>query len=355
MAWTFEVNREDSADAAAVPIVISTDATLRDGDTLLAVERLSITANNVTYAQVGERLGYWRFFPLADPLRGVVPAWGFARVVRTTRDDIPVGQRIYGFLPMATHLVARLVPAGGALVDRAPHRVPMAAVYNRYALATEEADHDDHRALLQPLLVTSFLIDSHLGDMAMFGATRVVLSSASSKTALGLAWMLKRRQGVEVVGLSSPANIAAIVDTGCYDRLMPYAEAEALGADGAMAVYVDFAGDARLTYRLHAALGDDLLASIRVGSTHREAPADAAPPPGVTPSFFFAPDHAHKRIMTWGEGGFHKRFAAALDAFIAANPWLVIDHLHGAEGIAAAWEAVLTGRADPTHGLIVRI
>lgn len=355
MAWAFEVNREDSVVATVVPIAIPSEDTLCDGDTLLEVERVAITANNVSYAQFGEPLGYWRFFPATDPLRGIVPAWGFARVVRTTRDDIPVGQRIYGFLPMATHLVARLVPADGALVDRAPHRAPMAAVYNRYALATEEVDHDDHRALLQPLLVTSFLIDSHLGDMAMFGATRVVLSSASSKTALGLAWMLKRRQGVEVVGLSSPANIAVIVDTGCYDRLMPYAEAEALGADGAMTVYVDFAGDATLTYRLHAALGGDLVASIRVGSTHRGAPSYAAPPPGATPSFFFAPDHAHERIMIWGEGGFHERFAATLDAFIAANPWLVIDHLDGGEGIAAAWQAVLTGRADPTHGLIVRI
>lgn len=354
MAWVFEVDRKDSADARIVPATDPAEIVLNEGETLLAIERVSMTANNVTYARVGEQLGYWNFFPTPDPARGVVPAWGFARVLRTTRDDIEEGQRVYGYLPMASHLVARLEPAGGALIDRAAHRAPMAAVYNSYAPAPVTAQ-DDHRALLQPLLVTSFLIDLYLGDEAMFGAARVVLSSASSKTALGLAWMLRRRGGVEVVGLSSPANAAAIGDTGCYDRLVTYADAATLGADGVKTVYVDFAGDAALTHTLHTALGDDLLASIRVGGTHWEAPASAGSLPGPRPQFFFAPDHARERIAAWGQGDFFQKFAATLGAFVAASPWLVIDHLEGAEGMAAAWHAALSGKADPTHGMIVTL
>lgn len=353
MAWTLEVDRKDSADAR----IVSSDDTitrgLEDGETMLAIERVSMTANNVTYARVGEQLGYWRFFPTDDSARGIVPAWGFARVVRTTRPDIAEGQRVYGFLPMASHLVGRLEPAGGALVDRAAHRAPMAAVYNSYAPAPDEMPHDDHRALLQPLLVTSFLIDGHLADEQIFGADRMVLSSASSKTALGLAWMLRRRGGVEVVGLSSPTNAAAVADTGCYDRLVPYGDATDLG-DGVKTVFVDFAGDAALTHILHSALGAALVASIRVGGTHWESQPSNGTLPGVTPRFFFAPDHARERIAASGEGGFYRQFSETLGAFVAASPWLVIDHFDGAEGMAAAWHAALSGRADPTHGMIVR-
>ena len=355
MAWTFEVDRKDCAVAQIVRAGDSVQIVLKEGETLLAVERVSITANNVTYARVGERLGYWRFFPVNDAASGIVPAWGFARVIRTTRPDISLGQRVYGYLPMADNLVAQLEPAGGALIDRAPHRTPMAAVYNNYAFAPDVSPHDDHRALLQPLLVTSFLIDGHLSDEAMFGAARVVLSSASSKTAMGLAWMLRQRGEVEVVGLSSTSNAAKIAGTDCYDRLLTYADTAALAVDRVKSIYVDFAGDPTLTHTLHTALAEYLVASILVGGTHWDAPTNAATLPGVAPQFFFAPEHARARIAAWGEREFHQKFSASLGAFISASPWLVIDHFKGAEGMAAAWHAALTGQTDPTHGIIVTI
>ena len=58
--------------------------------------------------------------------------------------------------------------------------------------------------LFRPLFGTSFLIDDFLAEEGFFGAAqRAGSSSASSKTALGTAFMLGRRDGVEVVGLTS--------------------------------------------------------------------------------------------------------------------------------------------------------
>ena len=39
---------------------------LAPGEMRLRVDSFAFTANNVTYAGLGEQLGYWEFFPTAD-------------------------------------------------------------------------------------------------------------------------------------------------------------------------------------------------------------------------------------------------------------------------------------------------
>jgi hypothetical protein len=50
----------------------------------------------------------------------------------------------------------------------------------------------------------------------------VILSSASSKTAFGLAFLLAQRKQVEVVGLTSKSNADFVGKLGCYDRVATY-------------------------------------------------------------------------------------------------------------------------------------
>lgn len=280
---------------------------------------------------------------------------GVCRGGTQRRSGDPAGQRFYGFLPAASHFVARLEAEGASLIDRSEHRAWGAAVYNSFAPADTPGPQDDYRALLQPLLVTSFLIDLYLAEEDNFGASRIVLSSASSKTAMGLAWLLRQRGGAEIIGLSSPRNAAAIADSGCYDSLLPYDDAEALGEGSGKAIYIDFAGDRALTARIHTILGDNLVSSIFVGGTHGGAPASDVSIPGVQPQFFFAPDHARKQIAALGEREFGKQFTAAIASFVAANPWLQIDRKDGPDGLLDAWRAALSGQALPTHGTIVAL
>ena len=56
----FEVRRDDLRTTRSVD-----DGTpsLDDGQALLRVSRFALTANNVTYAVVGEAMSYWTFFP----------------------------------------------------------------------------------------------------------------------------------------------------------------------------------------------------------------------------------------------------------------------------------------------------
>src|SRR5262245_48709318 len=166
-----------------------------DGQVLLRVDHFAFTANNITYAVAGDLLSYWNFFP-AEPGWGRVPVWGFADVAASRCDGVREGARYYGYYPMATHLVVAPVHAGAAgFIDGTAHRAPMAAAYNQYRAATNRPDPDAEAAqmLLQPLFVTSFLIDDHLAESGFFGARVAVLSSASSKTSFGLAHQLAKR------------------------------------------------------------------------------------------------------------------------------------------------------------------
>jgi hypothetical protein len=73
---TIEVRRDAISRTRAV-----TEAEPRpaDGQVVLRVDRFSLSANNVTYARLGEELGYGRFFPAADGW-GRLPVWAYAEV-----------------------------------------------------------------------------------------------------------------------------------------------------------------------------------------------------------------------------------------------------------------------------------
>ena len=60
--------------------------------------RFGLTANNVTYAVIGEAMSYWDFFPAEDGW-GRVPMWGFAEVERSEAEGVEPGTRVYGYLP----------------------------------------------------------------------------------------------------------------------------------------------------------------------------------------------------------------------------------------------------------------
>lgn len=354
MGWAFEVNRESIGDAVFADLALDAATPLSAGEVLLEVERFSLTANNVTYARAGDRMHYWAFFPAEMAGFGIVPAWGFAHVVASNVPEISIGQRVYGYLPMATHLRVTPKPVADGFMDIATHRAPMAAVYNHYTTVGAPGAFDDYRALLQPLLVTSFLIDHYLADEDAFGATQIILSSASSKTAMGLAWYLRQRGMAKIIGLTSPRNKAEIEGLDCYDTLVTYDDVAAIAAD-TPSLYIDFAGDRNLTAQVHTRLGDHLVKSLVIGATHPDSLSETAhvAVSGVQPEFFFAPTHAAQRLKQWGSADWVKRFTEALTAFITANQWLKISHLSGREGMETGWQDVLAGSASPTQGVII--
>jgi hypothetical protein len=318
----FEVRRDDLRTTRFTETP-SADLAPADGQALLRVDHFAFTANNITYAAAGELLSYWKFFP-AEPGWGRVPVWGFADVVASRCAGVREGARFYGYYPMATHLVVEPTQASDAgFIDGAAHRAAMAAAYNQYRVASAAGPGgEEAQMLLQPLFVTAFLIDDALADADFFGARTVVLSSASSKTAFGLAHQLaqraagERRPGgeIEVIGLTSPRNTAFAAGLGCYGRVLPYGDLASLDP-GAPAIFVDMAGNGAVQSAVHHHFGANLVHSLSVGLTHWEHGKRESDLPGAEPTFFFAPNQLRKRFADWGPEGFQQRVGAAFARF----------------------------------------
>ena len=333
-------------------------ALLAEGEVRARTRDFGLTANNITYAVAGEMIGYWQFFPEAEPW-GIVPVWGFAEVIESRCPELPVGARFWGFLPMASDFVARpeAVSARG-FTDAAAHRAKLPAVYNEYQRADDEpaevAALAEARSLLFPLFTTGWIIADYLEDNALFGARQVIIGSASSKTGFGTAHYAGQiTPRPAIVGLTSPANIGFVEGLGLYDRVLAYGEVAALDAS-VPSVYVDMSGDGAALAAVHGHFGDNLKASIAVGVTHWQAPRGGGELPGPKPEFFFAPGQIAKRNAEWGKGEALRRALAANIAFVRARPGLVrVQRREGAAAVAAAYAEMVAGRTPPGDGLIL--
>jgi Protein of unknown function (DUF2855) len=333
------------------------DGPLAEGEALLAIRRFSLTANNVTYAVFGDMMAYWNFFPSTAEGFGRVPVWGFADVIESKAEGVAVGTRVYGYLPMSHTL--KIVPAkvsSSGFLDATPHRQAMAAAYNRYEIVdSADAETEGRVALLKPLFITGFLLDDWISGEKAWGATNVIASSASSKTALSMAACLKRRGGVTLTGLTSARSKAFVEASGYYDKVVTYDDLSALA--GADSVFVDFAGDAEVTRGVHQTLGDSIKQSIIVGGSHWDADrSQRTPLPGPKPELFFAPTHVGRLGAAWGGAEFSRAVNAALDRFAHdSRGWLDVYESAGLEAAQTAWARLLANDVSAKEGIVITL
>lgn len=352
--WSLAIDR---ADLSRTELRDEAPAALRDGEARLRVDRVGMTANNVTYALLGDAMHYWDFFP-TRPGWGLVPLWGFGEIVESTSAGVPVGARVYGYFPSASHLVVQpaRIDAGG-FRDASEHRAVLPSPYNNYVFTTTDAayvaDQEDLLILYRPLFFTSYMLADQLEDNAFFGATVIAMSSASSKTAYGAAFLLQG-QGPEIVALTSPGNVEFTESLGCYDRVLAYDAVSELRSDAPTA-YLDLAGSAELRTRLRAHLGDLLVHDAVVGVTHQERGATGDQRDART-TFFFAPDQMRKRTGEWGRPVLDQRFA---DAWLRFAPtvtgWVDVVAHAGPEELRDVWLEVLSGQSSPRVGHVVSL
>lgn len=353
---TVEVQR---GDITRTRVVQDPEVVLQPGQSRLRVDAFGLTANNVSYAAFGDMLRYWEVFPAADHPEewGRVPVWGFAEVTESRSEALAVGERLFGFLPMSDELVITPGKAGASgVADVAAHRAGLFGTYNRYQRTAADpnyrAEREQHQMLLFPLFVTGFVIDDFLADRGDFGAEQIVVSSASSKTALGVAHSAHRR-GAKVVALTSPGNVAMVAGLGVYDEIVAYDAIDGLAA--VPSVFVDIAGNADVVHAVHHRLAGKLGHSMIVGNTnwdHQGAATGDLPAPA--PEFFFAPTQIAKRTKEWGADGWAERVAGAWNVFADwADEWLVFETVVGPHALLAAYDDLVGGRVDPRTGFVV--
>lgn len=331
---------------------------LQTGQARLDLKNFALTANNVTYAASGFAIGYWHFFPTGIEGQGLVPVWGTAEVVESNSADLAVGTRLYGFYPLAEELVIEPQADGhGGFVDAAAHRAELPAVYNRYTPVRAGDASDDHmRALLQPLLATSYLLFDWLMDNDRFGAEQIIIGSASSKTGLGLCKYLAEPEGrdYQIIGLTSARNRAFVEGLGACDQVLTYDEIADLPQKAS--VYVDMSGNAQVKAQVHSTLGALLKHSSAVGISHWDQFQPQAAVEGVKPQFFFAPAQIAKRREEWGAGVIEKQITQAWKRLASdANTWLDVKVHDGLEEASRIYAALADGTANPRNGHVITL
>lgn len=332
---------------------------LSEGEVRVRIEKFGLTSNNVSYAVSGDMIGYWNYYP-ADAPWGKVPVWGIGEVVESKASDIPVGERLYGFFPMASETILTTGSVQpGTFMDASPHRLELPALYNQYRRTNADPAYlqsmETERCLLFPLFITSFVLYDYLVDNDYFGAEQVVIGSVSSKTGFGLAELLKRDGKKRVVGITSAGNLAFVESLKCCDQAIVYGNESEIDPSVRTA-YIDMSGNAKLTETLHTLLRENMVESCMVGATHWEERGRAKDLPGATPTFFFAPGQIAKRDKEWGPGVlWDKGSAAGAEIAKKVSDQMSVETITGADNAAKVWKAMLDNEVSPNRGLIVSI
>lgn len=343
--WDLLVQRDDFAvtelRAAAAPV-------LRPGEVELEVERFALTMNNVTYARLGESLlPFLNAFP-APRGYGRVPVWGFASVSRSRHPGIEAGSRYFGYLPMSTHHVVAAGPVSAAgFTDTAPEREFLHGWYRTYRPAGEPGALDDRRAVLRPLFPASFNLADFAQWHASTGARSVVITSASSKTAVGLADLLARQGNLTTIGLTAKRNLGFVEGLARYDTVAAYEDLATVGAP-LPAVFVDFTGQPDRIFAVHERFSESLCHSALVGYTHPDAVVE---PPALTrpaPEIFFTPVVEEQAMAAEGAEAYRARYRSAEDRFVAgSDAWFAVRRGQGPDAITAAFRSLLAGEGTP--------
>ena len=352
---TMEVRRDDFSVTRLVEQ--SLDGSLAENEVLLKVDRFALTANNISYCVSGDLLGYWKFFP-AEEGWGRVPVMAYGEVVASAHPAIVPGERVWGFFPMSSHLV---ILAGKAteekFVDVSPHRAGLAPIYSQFQRAAanpiyQEA-REDQDCLLRGLFLTSWLCEDFMYDNGTFGAEAYLITSASSKTSIALAFAVKRRGEKEVVGITSRGNVAFCQNLGCYDRVVVYDQLQNLDPEQAV-VLVDMSGNAGVIGSLHHHYNDNLRYSCMIGATHYNDMGSTEGLPGAAPEFFFAPSQAQKRAGDWGASEMEKRIGSSFEEFREfCDSWLTVQRGCGSSAITSCFGDTLAGNVSPNEGHIL--
>ena len=353
----FEVRKDQLGETQVVENALFA---IGDGQILCRIDRFALTANNITYGVVGEKIGYWQFFPATDGW-GVIPVWGFADVVESRHADITLGERLYGYFPMASHIV--LQPdkvTEQRLLDAMPHRRKLPPVYNSYARTGGEpfydATMDDERMLLFPLYATSFCLYDYFKDNDYFGASQIIVPSASSKTAIGLAYALHAdADSPATVGVTSAGNAEAVSELALYDDVCTYNNVTDID-EQRPSVIIDMSGNGSVLSALHEHLGDNMRFTSNVGLTHLDDNEMGPAFIRERSEMFFAPGHIQKRAADWGAGVFEgKAMKFWHDAATKSRSWLTFEHHAGMDALADVYQQVLAGRVPPTRGVIASL
>ena len=324
---------------------------------ILKMESYALTSNNITYAVLGEKLGYWNFFPVNKPY-GIIPVWGLAKVVFSIYENISIGDRYYGYFPMSTYIKLnpeRITSYG--FTDGSSHRKLLPSVYNNYANVSQMVEEKiEYHPIIKPLFLTSFLNYYFLKDENFFNAEQIILTSASSKTALSLAYLLNENQSKDkknIIGITSKKNFEFVETVKFYDQVVSYSDIKSEIKKN-KSLIIDFSGNSDFLNKISNYLGCLLKYICLIGLADWSSKMDFKTLSNA--KFFFAPDHAEKRYKLMGVKETTLLGATKMEDFInVIKSWMKLTYIRDSKALEKIYIEILKGNLDPTKGYLVRL
>lgn len=327
MAWRYEIDRYNLQSERILQDIALQPSCAR-------VLQFALSANVVTYVLTGGRFGYWSIFPARDPWI-VPPAWGEAEL-----DD---GKAVYGLVPIGSHTPLKLEATRSGWREASANREAVDPGYNLYIPATGSARQREDALQFRPLVVLGLVLARWLRDESWFGASRVLVTSASSKTALGYA--MQHSDDLPLDALTSARSRAFVEKTGQYRHTFTYVDLPQSNAD---TLILDFAGDPALIRHLRES-HNARVTVVRIGITHANNTLFE------DETVFFAPQRIAHEIAGQGFDAFERDRAAAIAEFAEqSSNWFVREYLDGQEAIVGTFRDLLAGRVAPDRLLIAR-
>ena len=351
---TFLVNKYDLFEATFSDYSIPISKT---GEVILEIERYAFTTNNITYAVIGDTLGYWNFFPAEEPY-GIVPVWGFANVISSKNENVSEGEKFYGYFPMSKYL--KVIPKNvntHGFIDDSNHRRKLPSGYNHYVKISKNTDESlEYHPLIKPLFLTSFLNYFFLKDENFFECDQIILTSASSKTALSLAFLLSKNKledKKKIIGITSDKNIKFLSKIKFYDTVLSYDNAEKK-LNTSKSIIVDFAGNSDYLKKLSDYLADSLKYVSLIGLADWSSKTNFKSIPNS--KFFFAPNHAEKRYRTMGVKKTTLLAEDLLKEFIMQIKHdIKLKYFNDPKELHELYLKSLKGKIDPSKGYMVQL
>ena len=360
---------------------------------------------------------------MSPKTHGLIPVWGFGTITKSSHPDIQVGERVYGYFAPTRYLLVALSPSevnkSSFYVSR-PHlpagtfnkwyslvffsnkktNYPDRRPYNQILRCAADSQYtptstgEDLTMLYRPLFWTSFWCEDWIhSSNYRAGASHILISSASSKTAFCLAYLIRKRihrgeinKDTKIIGLTSKRNIDFTKRLELYHEVLEYdlfTSAHSFqGGQDSRWLYVDVAGNKNLNKRIHAhfaspytgklaaniALGLTNLQpssstvntrSEKLGTNHFNISEDTFNANASTSAFwpleefFFMPEWLNiRRHQIPTSEIFRRRDQAWKELMEDCTGWVELKRVYGAAAVEEAYRKLSREGLGPEKGLI---
>lgn len=350
----------------------STVPELEQGHVLLRIEKFAFSQMNLGYLMKGFTRtfsSYHNFYQAKEEGLYRSASWGYATIMESSHPKVEVGTRLYGLMPACAYhanLVGGVIPAGKkgepAVVELTMEGVP----YNLRRLQelevvppsekTENADpyQEDWKILLKEIYTMAFYMDEQLlTETGMINS--VLISCASSKTAMALAYCLRMREMRFVHALTSAEHLEFVKSTDLYHQVYTYEDIQSLPTEHTV-VYVDFKCDGEVRQNITLRMGTNLMYNMVVGpAVFQKRMKDQLFEKKAREVIFDESAWRERRRMVAEvtKTGRNEKLKYSFKSFIERmKKHLKLRHISGAEGLTKMYDTIYSNTAPPDEAYI---